>query len=63
MISETWTAVDEYVTRLLVPPDAALDATQHAASEAGLPAISVSAPQGKFLHLLARIAGARRVLD
>jgi predicted O-methyltransferase YrrM len=63
MTSETWTSVDEYLTKLLIPADAALDATQRAAAEGGLPAISVSAPQGKFLHLLARIAGARRILE
>jgi predicted O-methyltransferase YrrM len=63
MTSETWTAVDDYVARLLIPADAALEAAQRAATEAGLPAISVSAPQGKFLHLLARIAGARRILE
>src|SRR5690606_29310822 len=32
-------------------------------AEAGLPAIDVSPAQGKFLHLLVRIAGARRVLE
>jgi len=63
MTPETWTAVDDYLTTLLIPPDAALDATQREANKAGLPAISVSAPQGKFLHLLARIAGARRILE
>ena len=42
----------------------ALDARPaRARANAGLPAISVSAPQGKFLHLLARIAGARRILE
>jgi predicted O-methyltransferase YrrM len=63
MTSETWTAVDDYLTRLLVPADPALDEAQRAAAEAGLPAISVSPPQGKFLHLLARISGARRILE
>ncbi len=63
MPQETWTGVDDYLTRLLMTADPALDATQRAAEEAGLPAISVSAPQGKFLHLLARIAGARRILE
>src|SRR5690606_18047817 len=32
-------------------------------AEAGLPAIDVSPAQGKFLHLLVQIAGARRVLE
>jgi predicted O-methyltransferase YrrM len=63
MTPETWTAVDDYVTNLLIPPDPILDETQRAAADAGLPAISVSAPQGRFLHLLARIAGARRILE
>lgn len=63
MTPETWTAVDDYLTQLLVPADPVLDATQRAAADAGLPSISVSAPQGKFLHLLARVAGARRILE
>jgi predicted O-methyltransferase YrrM len=63
MTAETWTAVDDYITGLIVPADAALDAAQEASRAAGLPAISVSAAQGKFLHLLARIQGARRILE
>jgi predicted O-methyltransferase YrrM len=63
MDQETWTAVDDYITSQLIPADPALDGTQRAAADAGLPAISVSAPQGKFLHLLARVAGARRILE
>ena len=63
MTPETWTAVDEYITGLLLPADPALDAAQEASRAAGLPAISVSAAQGKFLHLLARIQGARRILE
>jgi predicted O-methyltransferase YrrM len=63
MTSATWTAVDDYLSQQMLPPDPVLDATQRSAADAGLPAISVSAPQGKFLHLLARIAGARRILE
>lgn len=63
MTSETWTAVDDYITGLVVPADPVLDAAQEASRAAGLPAISVSAAQGKFLHLLARIQGARRILE
>ena len=62
-MQDTWTAVDEYITGELIPADAALEATQRAAGDAGLPPISVSAPQGRLLHLLARIAGARRILE
>ena len=63
MTTETWTAVDDYITGLIVPADPALDAAQEASRAADLPAISVSAAQGKFLHLLARIRGARRILE
>jgi predicted O-methyltransferase YrrM len=63
MTADTWSAVDGYLTRLLIPADPALDEAQRAADVAGLPAISVSPPLGKFLHLLVRIAGARRILE
>ena len=58
-----WTAVDEYIDRSLVKPDAALDFVLEASAAAGLPAISVSASQGKLLFLLARAIGARRILE
>jgi predicted O-methyltransferase YrrM len=58
-----WTAVDGYIADRLVPPDEALDATLKASAEAGLPAIAVSPPQGKLLHLLARAIGARFILE
>jgi predicted O-methyltransferase YrrM len=58
-----WDAVDRYASELLVRPPGALDAALLAANAAGLPAISVSAPQGKFLKLLAQSVGARRILE
>lgn len=63
MTPETWTAVDDYIGRLFVPPDPALDDAQEAAAAADLPPIAVSAAQGKFLHILARLCGARRILE
>ena len=63
MTQDRWTAVDRYVTDLLVPSDAALDAAIEASTAAGLPAISVSPCQGKLLFLLASIMGARRILE
>ena len=63
MTQDRWTAVDRYVTDLLVPSDAALDAAIEASTVAGLPAISVSPCQGKLLFLLARVMGARRILE
>jgi len=61
--TETWTAVDDYIIGHVQPTDPVLDAAQEAARAAGLPAISVSAAQGKFLHLLARIHHATRILE
>ncbi|MGC2224892.1 MAG: O-methyltransferase [Methylocella sp.] len=58
-----WTAVDRYITDMLVPSDPALDAALDASVAAGLPAIQVTPNQGKLLHLLARLQGARRILE
>ena len=63
MTQDVWTAVDKYITDLLVPSDPALEASLQAASAAGLPPIQVSQVQGKLLHLLARACGARQVLE
>lgn len=60
---EHWTSVDRYLTDLFVPPDAALDAALAAAAESGLPPHDVSPTQGKLLHLLARLQGARAILE
>jgi predicted O-methyltransferase YrrM len=59
----TWTAVDEYYQDLYVKEDAILDAASETAAAAGLPPISVSPTQGKFLNLLCKIVQARRVLE
>jgi predicted O-methyltransferase YrrM len=60
---ELWTAVDRYFGDLLVPADAALEAALEASTAAGLPAIQVTPSQGKLLHLLARLVGAREILE
>ena len=62
-MDENWSAVDEYIDGLLVQSDAALDAAVEASCLAGLPAIAVTPSQGKFLHLLARVQGAARILE
>ncbi len=58
-----WKTVDEYVTGLLHGEDPALDRALAASLAAELPPIQVSAAQGKFLHLLARLHGSRRILE
>ncbi|ROQ94710.1 putative O-methyltransferase YrrM [Streptomyces sp. 2132.2] len=63
MAQRTWTAVDDYFGGLLVEEDEALVAANADAEAAGLPAHQVAPNQGKLLHLLARIRGARTVLE
>lgn len=63
MTHEPWCAVDDYFTRTIVGEDRALEAALAANAAAGLPEIGVSAPLGKLLHLLARMAGARNALE
>jgi predicted O-methyltransferase YrrM len=58
-----WTEVDDYFTDLLVTSDPALEAALAASDAAGLPPINVAPNQGKLLMLLARIQGARRILE
>jgi predicted O-methyltransferase YrrM len=63
MTEEHWTAVDRYFTDLFLPSDPMLEAALEASTAAGLPTINVSPPQGKLLHLLARLQGACTILE
>ena len=56
-------AADAYLEGLYTSPDPVLEAALAAAQAAGLPEIQVSATQGKMLHLLARLMGARSILE
>ncbi|WP_090058461.1 O-methyltransferase [Lentzea fradiae] len=60
---DSWNAVDAYIDNLLVAPDPALEDAARANVGFELPDIAVSPAQGKFLHLLARIRGARTILE
>jgi len=63
MTQETWTAVDTYFAEKLFPDDPVQEATLQASDAAQLAPINVTAAQGRFLMLLARAVGARRVLE
>ena len=63
MSQEQWSAVDAYLAGLLIPADPILEAALTASAAAGLPAINVAPNQGKWLHLLARLHGAHRILE
>ncbi|MBD0288502.1 MAG: O-methyltransferase [Flavisolibacter sp.] len=63
MNNELFTRVDEYISNLLGIEDEALKATEKSIGEAGIPQISVSPVQGKFLEILARLCKATKILE
>jgi predicted O-methyltransferase YrrM len=63
MSEKRWSAVDAYLTQSIVAEDDALTAALESNAAGGLPEIDVSPPQGKMLHLLARMVGARSALE
>ncbi len=63
MTQSTWDAVDAYLSERLISPDPVLSAALVASDAAGLPKIQVAPNQGKLLHLMARMCGARRILE
>ena len=63
MTQDVWEAVEHYFDTVLVAQDSALEDALAAAAAEKLPAIQVSSGQGKLMHLLARILGARKILE
>ncbi len=63
MARHQWSAVDRYISDLLIPPDSALERALVDSVAAGLPAINVSPTQGKLLQVLARAQRARTILE
>jgi predicted O-methyltransferase YrrM len=55
--------IDDYIEALFAAPDDALIANRARADAAGLPAINVSASEGKLIYLVAKLVRARRVLE
>ncbi|MGH7329387.1 MAG: O-methyltransferase, partial [Polyangiaceae bacterium] len=62
MTEEIWSKVDDYYLPLVAQDDALRLAVTES-EKAGLPSIQVAPNQGKLLHLLARIRGARSILE
>ncbi len=58
-----WAAVDRYVADLMHPADPVLEEVLRVSAVAGLPSISISPAQGKFLWMLARLQQARSILE
>ncbi len=63
MTQDKWKAVDDYINHWLLPADPILESALQASEAAGLDPINVAPNQGKFLHLLAKIQGAKRILE
>lgn len=63
MSKSLYVAVDRYIEELFIPADPVLEEALRAADEAGLPRIEISAAGGKLLYLLARLCGARHILE
>lgn len=63
MSKELYAAIDTFLTASLIGSDPLLDAVRESCVEAGLPAISVVPTYGKFLNLMARMLGARTILE
>lgn len=59
MTQEQRTAVDTYITDLLIRPDPVLNAALQAAEEAGLPAIQAAPNQGNLLSMAIQTAGSK----
>jgi predicted O-methyltransferase YrrM len=54
---------DRYISTLFAPEDAVLRLAREEMLRKGMPQISVSASEGKLLHVLARIIRAERILE
>jgi predicted O-methyltransferase YrrM len=55
--------IDHYLEDLFVPQDAVLKETLKDMERNGLPSINVSPNEGQLLYMLAKISGARKVLE
>ncbi|MES1226601.1 MAG: O-methyltransferase, partial [Bacteroidota bacterium] len=62
-MSSIFEEVDGYISNLFGDEDEALRKTMQVIKEEKIPQISVSANQGKFLQLLARLCSAKKILE
>ncbi len=63
MNQEIFSAVDHYISDLFSLQDDILLATEQSIIDAGMPQISISANQGKFLQMLATLCNANKILE
>jgi caffeoyl-CoA O-methyltransferase len=63
MNQQLFEAVDNYICDLVAPEDDALKATIESIEKNDIPPISISASQGKFLQVLAKLCNAKKILE
>lgn len=63
MSQTIYTQVDQYLSSLFSLEDEVLRSTEQSIRDNGMPEHSVSANQGQFLYLLARLCGAKRIIE
>src|SRR5665213_776183 len=63
METEIFEKVDDYISNLLAPEDKALTDTVKSHEAEGLPQISITANQGKFLQVMAILCNAKKILE
>lgn len=63
MSQQLFEAVDNYICNLVAAEDDALKATVQSIETSGIPQISISASQGKFLQVLAKLCNAKKILE
>ena len=63
MNPQLFESVDQYISQLFHDEDDCLKATEQSIIESGIPQISISPNQGKFLQLLAKLCNAKKMLE
>jgi len=63
MDKEIFGKVDDYISNLFNPHDDALAAVEQSIIDENIPQISISPNQGKFLHILAKLCNAKKILE
>jgi caffeoyl-CoA O-methyltransferase len=63
MDQQLFESVDQYISQLFHDEDDCLNATEESIVQSGIPQISVSPNQGKFLQILARLCNAKKILE
>jgi caffeoyl-CoA O-methyltransferase len=63
MNNKIFEAVDNYISGLLGAEDEVLKQTIQSLEKENIPQISVSANQGKFLQVMAKLVGAKKILE